>query len=450
MARISDLTTGSIGKKLIGFSAPIILSNLIQAVYGIVDMVTVGQFVGSSGMSAVSMGAQITNVILLLTNGLSNGGTVIAAQLAGQGRRERISHVLGTMLTFFTIIAVAITALTMTLARPLLRVINTPEVAFEQAVYYLLICAAGTIFVYLYNCMTALLRGLGDSRTPMIIVIISVILNIILDLLFIVVFHWGAVGAALATILCQMVSALLLATYIAKKTDLFDFRLSSFCINKEYLRLIVKIGLPQSIQFLFASSSYVFLSSLVNLYGVEASAAAGAAAKIQTIAGLPAQGMMLGLMTATAQNLAAGQPKRVTKGMGVGMVFSGIIGLFIFALCMIFPATAFRLFTPDAAVAAAGIGYLRYMAASFVMEALLFCMFGVISGSGYTIVTMFCGILSAFVARYSCAFLFSNVLGMGFNGIGLSYLAAPLITSTVCAVFLLTGKWKSSRVTVKK
>ena len=450
MGRVTDLTSGSIGKKVVGFSAPIILSNLIQAVYGIVDMVTVGQFVGSSGMSAVSMGAQITTVILVLMNGLSNGATVIAAQLTGQGKRDRVPVVLGTVLTFFAIFAVAITALTMLLARPLLRVINTPAVAFEQAVHYLLICAAGTIFVYLYNCMAALLRGMGDSKTPMVIVIITVILNAVLDVLFIVVFRWGVVGAALATIFCQLVSAVILAVYIARKAKLFDFRPSSFRINGEYLRLILKIGLPQSIQFLFASSSFVFLSSLVNLYGVDASAAAGAAAKIQTIANLPAQGMMLGIMTMTAQNLAAGQPKRVTKGMGIGMAFSAAVSFVIVVLCMISPTAVFRIFTPDTAVAAAGVGYLRCMAASFIIEGVMFCMFGVISGSGYTPVTMCCGILSAFVARYACAQLFSNVLEMGFNGIGLSYLTAPVFSTLICLLFILSGKWKTSRVNVKK
>ena len=450
MARVSDLTTGNIGRKVIGFSAPIILSNLIQAVYGIVDMVTVGQFVGPAGMSAVSMGAQITTVILVTMNGLSNGTTIITAQLAGQGRRERVPLVLGTTLTFFSIFAILVTALTMALAHPLLTAINTPDVAFEQAVKYLLICAAGTIFIYLYNNMAALLRGLGDSRTPMVIVIITVLLNAILDVLFIVVFQLGAVGAALATVFCQFVSFLLLAIHVAKRAKLFDFRPASFRIHGEYLRLILRIGLPQTVQFLFASSSFVFLSGLVNLYDVEASAAAGAAAKIQTIANLPAQGMMLGIMTMTAQNLAAGQPKRVTKGMGAGMVFSGAVSLVIFALCMIFPQTVFRIFTPDAAVAAVGVGYLRCMAASFIIEGIMFCMFGVISGSGYTPVTMCCGILSAFVARYSCAVLFSRVMNLGFNGIGLSYLAAPVITTMICLLFILSGKWKSSRVTVKK
>lgn len=448
MERHGNLTEGSVGKKVIGFSAPIILSNLIQAIYGLVDMVTVGHFVGASGMSAVSMGAQITAVILVIVNGLSNGGTIIAAQLMGQGKKEKLPSLFGSMLTFFAILAIAVTAVVMLLTRPLLRVINTPPVAFEQAVQYLLICAAGTIFVYAYNSMAALLRGIGDSKTPMVIVISTVVLNAVLDVLLIGVIPLGVVGAALATIICQFVSMVMLWIHIRRKTTLFDFKLRSFRIHREYLTLVIRIGLPQAIQFVFASSSFVFLSSLVNVYGVEASAAAGAAAKIQSLANLPAQGMMVGLMTVTAQNLALNQPKRALKGMWIGMAFAAAISLVIFGFCMIFPTAAFRIFTPEIAVASVGTSYLRYMAFSFVLESIMFCIFGVISGSGYTPVTMCCGILSAFAVRYGCAWVFSNAFMLGFNGIGLAYNAGPIVSTLICVVFMLRGKWKTARVKV--
>ncbi len=444
------LTSGSVGKKVIGFSAPIILSSLIQAIYGLVDMVTVGHFVGASGMSAVSMGAQITTVVLVIVNGLSNGGSVISAQMTGQGKKEQLPSLFGTMLTFFAILAVAVTAVVLLLTRPLLRVINTPSVAFEQAVQYLLICVAGTIFVYAYNSMAAVLRGMGDSKTPMVIVITTVILNAILDVLLIGVIPLGVVGAALATIICQFVSMVMIWVYIKRKTGLFDFKLRSFRIHKEYLALIIRIGLPQAIQFLFASSSFVFLSSLVNVYGVEASAAAGAAAKIQSLANLPAQGMMVGLMTVTAQNLAVNEPKRALKGMWIGMAFAASISLVIFGFCMIFPTVAFRIFTPEIAVASVGVSYLRCMAFSFVLESIMFCIFGVISGAGYTPITMCCGILSAFAVRYGCAWLLSNTFTLGFIGIGLAYNAGPIVSSTICIIFMLTGKWKSARVQLNR
>lgn len=450
MEHKGELISGSIGKKVIGFAAPIILANLIQAIYGIVDMVTVGHFVGASGMSAVSMGAQITTVVLVIVNGLSNGGTIISAQLAGQRKHKEVPFVIGSMLTFFAILALVLTAIVMIFVRPLLTAINTPDVAFEQAVHYLLICMAGTIFVYEYNSMAAVLRGLGNSKVPMIIVFATVAMNAVLDVLLVGALKLGVVGAALATVFCQLMSVVMVCIYIKRKTEFFDFKLGSFRIHREYLSLIVKVGLPQAIQFTFASTSFVLMSGLVNIYGVEASAAAGAAAKVQTLAILPAQGMMAALLTVTAQNLAANKPKRVINGMWTGMAFSVALSLVVFAFCMIWPTAAFRIFTTEAAVAEVGTQYLRCMAFSFIMESAMFCMFGVVSGSGYTPVTMCCGILSGFAVRFGAAWFFSKILMLGFNGVGLAYLVGPVVASIICIVFLISGKWKSARVQIHK
>ena len=448
MGSNTSLVEGSAGKKLIAFSAPIILANLIQAVYGIVDMVVVGHFIGSSGMSAVSMGAQITAVVLVLAAGLSNGGTVISAQLFGKGEHKALPALVGTMLSFFAIAAIILTALLMLLARPLLSAINTPEVAFEQAVAYFLICMGGTIFVYCYNGLSAVLRGVGNSTAPMVIVFITVVLNALLDLLLVAVIPLGVVGAALATVFSQLVSLLLTSAYIKKKTEIFDFRPRSFRISKQFLSLIIKIGLPQSIQFFFASSSFVLLSGIVNLYGVDPSAAAGAAAKIQSLAHLPAQGVMAGIISLSAQNLAAGKPKRVMQGLGTGLVFAGVLSLIVCLLCVIFPGPAYRIFTTDEAVIAAGIDYLKVMSVSFVLEGLMFCLFGVVTGSGYTPITMCCGILSAFIVRYASAWVLCNLFSMGFLGVAVSYSIGPLPSIAICVIFIITGKWKKPRVQV--
>ena len=448
MGHNTSLVEGSAGKKLIAFSAPIILANLIQAIYGIVDMVVVGQYIGSAGMSAVSMGAQITAVVLVLATGLSNGGTVISAQLYGKGEHRAIPALIGTMLSFFAIAAIILTAVLMLLACPLLHAINTPEVAFEQAVAYFLICMGGTIFVYCYNGLSAILRGVGNSTAPMVIVIITVILNAILDILLVAIIPMGVVGAALATVFSQFVSLVLTSVYIRKKTEFFDFRPCSFRIDKQFLGLIIKIGLPQSIQFFFASSSFVLLSGIVNLHGVNPSAAAGAAAKIQSLAHLPAQGVMAGIISLSAQNLAAGKSKRVMQGLGTGLVFAGALSLVVCLLCIIFPAQAYRIFTPDEAVIAAGIEYLKVMSVSFVLEGLMFCLFGVVTGSGYTPITMCCGILSAFVVRYASAWLLCNVFSMGFLGVAVSYSIGPLPSIAICLIFILSGKWKTPRVQI--
>ena len=448
MSRSTSLVEGSAGKKLIAFSAPIILANLIQAIYGIVDMVVVGQYIGSSGMSAVSMGAQITSVVLVTANGLANGGTVIAAQLFGKGAQKELPRLTGTLTSFFAIVAIIVTALLMCFSRPILAAINTPEVAFEQAVTYFLICICGTIFVCCYNGLSYILRGIGNSTAPMVIVIFTVILNAILDILLVAVIPMGVAGAALATVFSQFVSLLLTAIYIKKKTEIFDFRLSSFRIHKHFLSLIIKIGLPQSIQLFFATFSFVLLSGIINIYGVNASAAAGAAAKIQSLAHLPAQGVMAGLISLSAQNLAAGKSKRVMQGLGTGMVFAGALSLVVCLLCMAFPTQAYSIFTTDESVIAEGIDYLRLMSVSFVVEGVMFCLFGVVTGSGYTPITMCCGILSAFVIRYASAYLLCNVFSMGFLGVALSFNIAPIPAITICLVFLLTGKWKTPRVQI--
>ena len=449
MSHNNSLVSGSVGKRLITFSMPIILGNLIQAIYGIVDMVVVGQYIGSSGMSAVSIGAQITTVVMVLAHGLSNGGTIITAQLFGKEEHKEIPHLVGTLLSFFVLISLALSVVLILLTKPLLIAVNTPDVAFDQAIQYFTVCMIGTLFVYTYNCMAAMLRGVGNSTVPMIIVFVTVVLNAILDVLFVAVLSLDVFGAALATITCQFVSMVLIAMYIKKKTNYFDFKLSSFRINKQYLALVAKIGLPQSVQFFFASTSFVFLSGLVNLYGVEASAAAGAASKIQTLANLPAQGMMTGLIALTAQNLAARESKRALKGMFTGMIFAGAIGVIVYVLCVTFPNEVFRIFTSEGSVAAVGIDYLKVMGVSFVLEGIMFCLFGVIAGAGYTPLTMSCGIISAFVARYTAAWIFSRVLMLGFNGIGLAYNVGPIISSAICIIFLLTGKWKTPRVQIK-
>lgn len=413
-----------------------------------VDMMVVGQFVGPTGMTAVSMGTQITTILLAMINGLANGGSIVSAQLSGRGERERIPRVIGTLLLFFATVAVVLSVGVAIFARPLLLLVNTPEVAMDQAIDYLLICLIGTIFVYSYNCMAATLRGTGNSKAPLVIVIITVALNAVLDLLFIAAFSMGAAGAALATILCQFASMVMIAVYTKKKAKLFDFKLSSFRIEKKYLAAAVKIGLPQSIQFFFASSANLFLSSLVNLFGVTAAAAAGAVAKVHSIATLTTQGVMSGLITLTAQNLAVDQPKRVVRGLLSGILFSFSMSFVIFFICMVFPGFVFGIFTPEAEVAIMGVGYLRWICLAMLLESFMFTIFGTITGSGYTPVTMCCGIMSAFVIRYSTAWIFVHVLELGFSGIGLSFAIGPVISTSICVIFLLSGRWKKQRVKV--
>lgn len=444
-----DLTTGSIVKKLIAFSMPIMAVNLLQAIYNMVDMVIVGQFVGAVGMSAVSVGGQVTNLILNTCIGLTNGLSVYIGQLFGAKKMDDAKSIMGSMLSFLILLALFFTAGIITLRVPLLHLLNTPDESFEATVQYLTICMSGTVFIYIYNALSAALRGIGESVHPMLYVLITTIENILLDLLFVAAFKWGAAGAAAATVISQFTSMFLVICYTKKSTRLFDFALSSFRISAQKLGGVLKIGLPQAIQYTATHISFLCIGSLINSYGVNASAAAGAANKLWTFGTLPGLSFMSGIISVTAQNHPTGNYKRIIQGMFCGMTGSLIVSGIVFALCQITPEGMYGLFTPDSNVAEIGASYLRIYAISFFDEVIMFCMFGVLTGSGYTTVTMCCSFLSAFGMRYAGAYLLSNFTSLGFNGIALAYSLAPLVGITVGGYFLVSGRWKKSRVKIK-
>lgn len=444
----NDLTTGSIVKKLTTFALPILGMNLLQAVYNIVDMIIVGQFTGTAAMSAVSIGGQITALILLVCSGLSNGCSVFVGQLFGLKKKDEMKGYVGSTLSFLLLLAVVFTAGVILLRQPILRALNTPVESFQQTESYLVICMAGTVFIYVYGVFSAALRGIGESLHPLIYVIITTIENILLDLLFVAVLGWGAAGAAAATIISQATSMVLVLLFTKRNTELFDFRPASFRINPRKLKGLLAVGLPQAIQYVCTNISFLLISSLINTYGVAASAAAGAASKIGSFGTLPGLSFMSAIVTMTAQNHPTGNYKRILRGLACGLVSSLVISGIFCLLCQVFPAGMYALFTSDPAVAAVGTGYLRLYAICFLTEVTMFCMYGVLTGAGYTTVTMVSSITMSFAIRYLSAFLLSNYTVLGFNGIALAYSLAPLLGITVSICFLVSGKWKTSRISV--
>lgn len=443
----NDLTTGNVAAKLIAFALPILGMNLLQAVYNIVDMVIVGQFTDTASMAAVSIGGQVTALVLSMCNGLSNGCSVLVGNLFGQKKRDEMKSYVGSMLTFLFILAIFFTASVISLREPILRMLNTPEESFGQTERYLIICMAGTVFVYVYGVLSAALRGIGESLHPLIYVIITTLENILLDLLFVAVFRWGVGGAAAATIISQATSMVLVLVYTKRRTDLFDFRPASFRIDPRKLKSQLAVGFPQAIQFVCANISFLLISSLVNTYGVSASAAAGAASKIGSLGNLPGLTCMSAIVTMTAQTHPTGNYRRILRGLACGVAFSLAVSGVFFLLCQFFPAGMYSLFTSDPTVAAVGTGYLRLYSIFFITDDILFCLYGVLTGSGYTNVTMITSVTMSFGIRYLVALLLSKYTFLGFNGIALAYSLAPLFGITVSLCFLATGRWKTSRIT---
>lgn len=441
-----DLTTGSVGKKLLQFSMPIMAVMTLQAIYNIVDMIIVGQFSGSSGMAAISNGGQVIHLLLVIINGFSNGGAVVIGQLYGSGKMDDAKKVVGSFVSFCILLALSLSLTVIILRVNILSALQTPEESYAETLSYLTICASGTVFIYVYNAFNSALRGIGESVVPMVIIAITTIENVILDLVFVAVFDFGVAGAAWATVISQATSMVLIIIYICRKTKLFSPKISSLRIYKDKLLTTLRVGLPQAVQFSFTAVSFLMILALVNNYGYIASAAAGAVNKISGFGVIPGQALMSGIITMTAQNLPRGNDKRIIQGWRRAEVIAFAASAVIVLICQIFPARIYSIFTSEAAVAEIGITYLRIYSLCLFIENFMFCIFGVLTGSGHTMVTFACSAFSSIGVRYALAFVLSNYTAMGFNGIALAYSGSPLVGAIIGGLFLISGRWKRSSV----
>ena len=304
---IQDFTQGPIFKRLLLFSIPFMLSNALQVLYSMTDMVIVGKFIGSHGISAVTIAGQLVFIIMMLGMGFSTGGQVMISQVVGSGDRNRLSPVIGTLFSMVMLLGIAMSLLSVMLVKPVLHLMQTPEQALDDAAAYLMICGGCSVFIYGYNMATAVLRGVGDSFRPFLFIVISSLLNIVLDLVFVAWFKWGVAGAAFATALSQIVAFALSLEYLYRNRAGFgfDFKLRSFVMDRAILKALIKLGIPFAIRFAAINVSMLFVLALINSIGVAASAAFGVAMRLDEFANKISQGVMMAVSTITAQNMGA-------------------------------------------------------------------------------------------------------------------------------------------------
>ncbi len=437
-----DLTEGSVAKQLIIFAAPFILSNLIQSLYSVADMIIVGNFAGPVSMSGVFNGSQL---IMLITNaviGLTVGATVLIGQYLGSGKKQGITTTISTLFTVLTILAVGLMALTPVFQEPILRLMNVPAEAFSEARDYFFICMMGTLFVFAYNAFAAVMRGMGDSKHPLVFVAVAAFSNIALDIVLVKSLGMGAKGAAFATIFSQALSVILCIFYMRKNDFAFDFKLSSFKIDKTILGLIFKIGLPTMINNVATSASFVFLASLANDISVEASAAVGAVGKFNGFAILPAIAISSAISSMVAQNFGSQKMDRVKKTALYGSFMAIGITFLIFAFVRIFPEPVLRLFCDDEQMVVLGKEYLSSFSFDYVIVPFQFCLNGLFIGTGHTLISLFSGITGAVLFRIPACYILGVTMDMGLEGIGLGAPIASLASLIISVAFLISGKWK--------
>lgn len=437
-----DLSQGNVARQLLIFAWPFILSNLIQALYNVADMIIVGNFCGAASMSGVNIGGQVT---LLLTNmvvGLSVGGTVLIGQFKGRNDKESMRQIIGTLFTTLLVLGVFMTVLMILLRQPILRLINTPEQSFEQADAYLIITTLGTLFIFGYNALSAVMRGMGDSKHPLMFVGVACVTNIVLDLLFVGPFNMRAQGAALATIISQALSMVLCIWYMKRHDFIFDFKLSSFRFYGNRLGMLLRVGIPTSVQNVITNLSFLFITALVNTFGVDASAAVGAIGKFNSFAILPAVAMSSSISAMVAQNLGANKPDRAVQTMRTGMVMAIVMSWAMFAIAQLFPAQILRLFADDPKMVELGIPYLRTFSFDYLVVPMLFSLNGLNIGAGHTTFSLINTCLSSLFFRIPFSYIFGMALHMGLWGMGIGGPAATTAALVAAVWFYFSGRWK--------
>ena len=442
----SDLTGGSVVKQLLKFCIPFLLSNLLQALYNIADMFIVGQFDGSAGISGVSNGGQVTMLIINFVTGLAVGATVLVAQHIGAKRNEDAQKTVATVFTLMAISGVVISVLMAFLSEPIMILIQTPEESFSQALDYVRICSYGIIFTFLYNAISGVMRGMGDSKHPLIFVAIACIVNIVLDYVFVGVFKMSSAGAAWATISSQAISVIISVIYLKKNSFMFDFKLKSFRIDKKTLMRILKIGFPTAIQNVITSLSFMIINILVNGYGVNASAAAGIAGKFNSVAILPIIAMSMSVASMSGQNIGARLYDRALDTMKTSIKISFVIGGVIFLFVQIFPAAVISIFDNSEAVVEYGVQYIRAFSFDYLIVPIVFSVNGLLNGAGHTTFSLFNGMLSAVLLRAPFAILLGKVFNLGMMGIGLGGPIASLGSAIIGLLYIKSGKWKISQI----
>ena len=439
----NDLSKGNVLSKLVLFAIPFLASNLIQSFYNVADMLIVGRFCGTESMSGVNIGGQVTFILTNTIIGLSMGGTVLIGQYMGAGNKAALKRVISTLITLLVALSVVITVLMVFLREPVLRLIKTPPESFSESNSYLTVTLTGIIFIFGYNALSAILRGMGNSKQPLYFVLAACITNVFLDLLFVVVFHWAAFGAALATVMSQAMSVFLCIGYMVNNNFQFDFKLKSYKIHKDQLRLIFKIGLPTCIQNSITSVSFSFLTAIVNIVGgVTASAAVGAVGKFNSFAFMPTQAMSASISTMSAQNFGAGRVDRAVSACRIGTLFSVCITFSFFVLVQLFPASVLKIFGNDPLMIQDGITYIRSFAWDFLLIPFVFCINGFLIGGGHTFFTLINSILASILLRVPACYFFGITLNWGLRGVGLGAPVASAGVLVVTIVYLFTGKWK--------
>lgn len=437
----SDFTQGSILAKLSFFMLPILGALVLQAAYGAVDLLVVGRFGSTSGLSAVSTGSQVLNLVTFVVTQLAMGVTVLIARYLGEKKPQHIGQVIGGAAVVFTLLAALLFVILVFFACPISGLMQAPAEALDSTARYVGICGGGIVFIVAYNMLSAIFRGLGDSKSPLIFVLVACIVNVVGDLVLVAGFHLDAAGAAIATVAAQAVSVVCAVVMLVKKKLPFRISRADFRLNPQCKKFL-SIGLPLALQEFLTQLSFLALCAFVNRLGLTASSGYGVACKIVNFAMLIPSSLMQSMASFVSQNVGAGNGKRAKQSMFTGIGIGLVFGCAMFALVWFRGDALSGIFTPDAAVIANAYAYLKGFAPETIATAILFSMVGYFNGNDKTVWVMVQGLVQTLLVRLPMAYVMSIQPNASLTKIGLS---APVSTAVGIALNMGFFLWLEHR-----
>jgi len=427
----NDLTEGGIALTVITFAVPFLLANIVQALYGAVDLLVVGRYCGRSAVAAVSTGTQVTQIITSIITGLTLGSTVMVGSYVGQKRPDEVKKTIGASLCLFAVAGVILSALLFVLCSHILTLLQTPQEAFAEAMQYVQTCACGVVFLCGYNAVSAVLRGYGDAKSPLIFVVVAGCMNIVGDVVLVKYFRMGVRGTAIATIFSQGFSMFCAMAYLNKRDFIFKFRLENLRFHRQKGRELMGIGIPISLQECMVRLSFLYLTSVTNALGVAASSAVGIAGKYDVFAMLPATSIASALASIVAQNYGAKKYDRINRALWVGILAAAPFSLAFFLWAQISPESMIGLFSKDRSILEAGVPFFRACSFDYLCVLFVFSMNGYLNGRGKTIFTMISCCFGAVALRMPMISLVCRLMP---DNLGMLGIVAPTV-SGIMAVY---------------
>ena len=443
---MKDLSTGNEGKLILRFAIPMLLGNVFQQLYNVVDSIVVGKFIGKGALAAVGTSGPVIFLLISFMIGITMGFTIVVSQYFGAKDIAKVQKAINTMYIFLFIISVVMSAIGIMFSGYIFRLINLDPSIIPQAKVFLNIFFAGLVFLFGYNGTSAILRGLGDSKTPLYFLIGSVAINIGLDLIFVPVFHWGVAGVAYATVISEALVFIVQILYLNKyhKVVKFSFRCLKFD-NPVFIKSI-RIGIPTGFQQTFVAMGMVALYWVVNRFGIDATAAYSVAGRIDNFAAMPAMSFAIALSTFVGQNMGANKPERVRTGLRATFFMTSTVTLTISAFILFFARGLMRLFTDDTVVIELGHSYLVVIGIFYILFSTMFVINGLLRGAGDTFVPMFISLFSLWIVRIPVAYLLSNVPSIGVHGIWWSIPIGWFSGLVVYYFYYRSGRWRKKTV----